>query len=92
MLRVIERLEWRTELGTGDAAATSLLAGVLWAIKSTVIGALLREHVFLEAPKIRVVPDYRRVGLAFEIRCIFRFTLGEIILGARGLRAIPPRG
>lgn len=80
--RTIERLEWRTELGTGDAAATSLLAGALWAFKSTVVGVLYRHHTFLEAPRLMVAPDYDRERLALEIRCIFRLRLGDIILAA----------
>ena len=91
-LRVIERLEWRTELGTGDAAVTSFLTGALWAVKSTVVGTLAKEHVFLEPPKIRVVPDFRHTRFSWEISCIFRFTLGEIILGARTSRATARRG
>jgi len=90
-LRVIERLEWRTELGTGDAAATAVLTGVLWALKSALVGFLARERAFLRRPEIRVLPDYRRTVLAFEISCIFRFTLGDIIRGARAARAIAQR-
>lgn len=91
-LRVIERFEWRTELGAGDAAATGLLAGALWALKATVVGVLAREHVFLQAPRLDVVPNFRQTRFALEICCIFRFTLGDIILGARTPRAIPPKG
>lgn len=81
-LRTIERLEWRTEVGAGDAAATGLLAGAFWALKGTVVGFLLRDHRFLEPPKLWVAPFYRDVRLALEIRCIFRLRLGDIIRAA----------
>lgn len=81
-LRTIERLEWRTEVGAGDAAATGLLAGALWALKGAIVGFLLRHHRFLEPPELRVAPFYRDVRLALEIRCIFRLTLGDIIRAA----------
>lgn len=81
-LRTIERLEWRTEVGAGDAAATGLLAGAFWALKGAVVGFLLRDHRFLEPPKLWVAPFYRDVRLALEIRCIFRLRLGDIIRAA----------
>ena len=90
--RRIERLEWRTELGTGDAAATSLLVGGLWALKSTVVGTLSRSCVFLETPRLLVVPDYNKTRLALEIICIFRLTIGDIILAALKSFAHPKRG
>ena len=79
-LRRIERFEWRTEFGTGDAALTGCLTGILWALKSTVLGFLSRRFVFEAPPQFTVSPLFNRTCLALEVFCIFRFTIGEIIV------------
>lgn len=92
LFRRIEQLEWRTELGTGDAAATSVLVGGLWALKSTVVSVLSRSHVFVHAPQLLVAPDYNKTRFSLEFRCIFRFTIGDIIVAALKSFARPKRG
>lgn len=88
----IEELEWRTEIGTGDAAATGLAVGSLWALKSTVVGVLARYHVFLRAPRLAVTPAFDKPRFALEIRCIFRFSLGDIIVAVLKRLVRPKRG
>lgn len=92
-VRSIDILEWHTKIGSGDAATTSYLIGGLWAVKSTLVGWLRSRYVFLSQPLYSAVPDYETAGLALEVRCIFRFTIGEIIL-ALVKRSLPhgPRG
>lgn len=90
--RRIERFEWKTHLGTGDAATTCWGAGVLWSLKGTLLGFLRRRHCFVEPPRIEVVPRYGGVSLAVELSCIFRFTVGEIILALLMGALDPQRG
>src|SRR5690606_32357830 len=78
--RRIERFEWKTHLGTGDAATTSLSAGALWSLKGTLLGLLARRHSFVDPPDFAVIPRYGGAILLVELSCIFRFTVGEIIL------------
>lgn len=78
--RRIERFEWRTRLSAGDAALTCWCTGLLWALKGALVGYLGRRHSFLTRPAIEVVPLDGGMGLGVELSCIFRFTVGEIIL------------
>lgn len=80
LFRRVESFEWRTEIGTGDAALTAWVMGGLWTLKSTVIGSLNQHLDFLSRPLLQIVPNWETSHLTFEVRCIFRFTLGEIIL------------
>lgn len=82
VFRVVEHLDWKTVIGTGDAALTSWAAGALWFVKSTVMARLAHALTFVTAPKLEVTPDYRRACLHMEVACIFRFTIGEIIIAA----------
>ena len=79
-VRHIERFEWRTVVGAGDAAATSILAGALWAVKATLLAALFGRYRFLAPPRCSVQPDYGRPRFALQVSCIFRFTFGEVIV------------
>lgn len=92
IVRTIETFEWRTEIGTGDAASTGALAGGLWAVKGGIVGALAKNHVFLRAPRLSVIPDYNRPRFSLEMRCIFRFRLGDIIVAALQSLSRPKRG
>ncbi len=76
----IERFSFRTVVGTGDAAVTSYVTGSLWAMTSILTAWLRRRYRFLSAPVYHVVPDFDRSRIALEIDCIFRFTIGEIIV------------
>ena len=43
----LEQLEWRSIIGTGNAAETALLTGVGWGIKSSILGAVSYTHLTL---------------------------------------------
>lgn len=80
--RKVQAFSWRTELSTGDAAVTTWAVGSLWAIKASLLAAARRRAFFLTPPLVSVVPDFGQSRLALELRCIFRMSVGEIIIAA----------
>lgn len=88
----IERLEWHTGLGTGDAALTASLYGGLWALKTNVVAWLRRRFEFMHPPLLRVAPNFEETGLFLELTCIFRFTLGDIIVAVARFLTVRARG
>ncbi|PYE51678.1 DUF2953 domain-containing protein [Paenibacillus barcinonensis] len=52
----ITRLLWSTTIGTGDAAYTAMLTGMLWSVKSMMIGFLTYQMRFRTAPVLEVNP------------------------------------
>lgn len=83
----IERFEWSTAFGTGDAAATSWLVGTLWGAKAGIVTMLGRHFDFETSPRLDVVPDFDNTCFRIRVRCIFAFTIGEIIVAA--LSSVP---
>lgn len=78
--RSVERLEWRTVLGAGDAALTSYLIGTAWAFKAALLAGLRRRFAFRHPPRYAVIPDFERIRVALELSCIIRLSIGDVIL------------
>jgi hypothetical protein len=74
-----EKLIWRTRLGTGDAALTSVAAGLLWHLKGQTYVYMQRRLKSVPLPSFRVVPLYGREGLDIELECIFSIRVGNVI-------------
>ncbi len=82
IFRQVERFDWTTKVGTGDAAYTSWCTGMLWAAKSGLISFLSRHVTWLSPPRLQVVPDFDHALFLLDVTCIFRFRFGEIIVAS----------
>lgn len=78
--RDCEAWSWQTRFGTGDAASTAILYGIIWGVKATAYSVLSRWVHFRSTPSFLVVPDYNKATLAVVFDGIFRFRIGQIIL------------
>lgn len=85
---VIHHLSWQTKLGTGDAAVTGMLAGMVWGLNSTICAWLTHQvKKIVTRPKISVVPVFAVSAFALDIHCIFEVRAGHIIIaGATAIR------
>lgn len=80
---------WKTKIGLGDAAATALVAGLLWCIKGGVMTFLGPYIHFHRAPELEVIPDFYQTDVAIRLHCIFRVNVGHIIIvGIRNLAKV----
>lgn len=75
----INEFQWKSEIGTSDAALTGVLTGLLWSMKGTVIGIFsyymnLREH-----PKLEITPNFQTAISKTHIKCMISFRLGHAI-------------
>ncbi|WP_170839861.1 DUF2953 domain-containing protein [Lihuaxuella thermophila] len=80
-----EKLEWRTTLGTGDAAEAGVLTGIAWGIKTTLVGVLGSYTRWDEPPRLSVDPAFHHAVLQTHFHSIIRFRLGHAILGIKRL-------
>jgi len=77
-----QRFQWSTQIGTGDAALTAMLSGILWTLKTSVTGYLQAKYRFVKQPEVVVTSDFQTPGLKMAFDCIFRVKLGYIIIAA----------
>lgn len=77
-----EKFTWMTRFGTNDAAATSIIAGLLWGFKFGLLGILRYKYKFNREPELQIIPDYQQSKWDTHLDCIFRVKLGYIIIMA----------
>lgn len=77
-----DRLEWRSTVGTGDAAEAGLLMGMLWTVKTMLLGWLSRSLQMETVPQLTVTPAFNSPRLETSFHCILHFRLGHAIFTA----------
>ncbi len=78
------RVEWHTSLGLGEAAATGTLTGIVYGVKSVIIGMFSHFLSLRSMPRISVQPVWNGEQLRTQLRCILHFRLGHaMVAGVR---------
>ncbi|WP_179281167.1 DUF2953 domain-containing protein [Paenibacillus sp. XY044] len=73
----IMKLDWSTNVSTGDAAWTAIATGTLWGIKTTLVGWLSYKVRMRNKPKLFVVPVFNdEPQFATELSCVARISCG----------------
>ncbi|TBL79794.1 DUF2953 domain-containing protein [Paenibacillus thalictri] len=63
------KLRWETRVGIGDAAGTAVTAGMLWGVKSSLLGYLFQFIQLNAKPQIAVSPQFNAMHFSTEILC-----------------------
>ncbi|RDI44278.1 DUF2953 domain-containing protein [Falsibacillus pallidus] len=82
----VRNLQWHTLIGLKDAAATGMLAGAAWTLKSTIITFISTHCRLMDPPVIEVIPSFNRPISQISFKCMFRFRIGHAIFA--GLKLI----
>lgn len=75
---IIQRLEWKSALGCGDAMYTALANGTLWGVKGS-ITALLSSRSRIEKLDLFVRPEFSQKCFESRVYCIFKMRIVHII-------------
>ncbi|MFD2672848.1 DUF2953 domain-containing protein [Marinicrinis sediminis] len=76
------RFRWRTEIGVGDAPQTAVCTGMIWALKSWLLGLFcshVRMHVY---PQLHVEPVYAHKNLQMHVDVYVRIRTLHAVLAA----------
>ncbi|MFD2618044.1 DUF2953 domain-containing protein [Terrilactibacillus laevilacticus] len=76
----INKLNWNTILGFGDAAVTATYCGLAWTIKGII--SHYAKQLLNYPPSLHISPDYTKNIFSSEVICIFSFKLGKAIVTA----------
>jgi hypothetical protein len=77
-----ERFIWINRFGTGNAAQTAVIHGILCGITYGFSGYLRNKFLFNQKPVLEIIPDYGQSKWDMLVDCIFRVKLGHIIIVA----------
>lgn len=81
------KFEVSTRIGTGDAAVTALLAGLVWSVLGNL--RIQREyHDFFKDLDFSVYPDFKKKIFAVNMNCIFTIKTVYIIYVFRSVEKI----
>lgn len=75
----IKILNIRLKYSTGNAALTGMVAGLLWATITNLIGFINTVCTFREKPLTQITPVYGIPMFDLDLHCIFKIHLGHII-------------
>ena len=76
----INKLEWNTVLGTGDAAVTGITIGLLWNVKAIISFVLSSMFSFKNIPDINIIPCFDGAVFSTRIDCILSLKIGHAII------------
>ncbi|MDF2964569.1 MAG: hypothetical protein K0S39_6304 [Paenibacillus sp.] len=63
------RIFWKTNVGVGDAPETALTTGMVWGLKSSLLGFVFRFIKLDARPEIIVMPHFNEVKFSTEVIC-----------------------
>jgi hypothetical protein len=108
-LKKVECTRWRLDfrVGTGDAASTAIVTGLLWAVSSCASGAAGQYITLKTSPQSEIAPNYSEIEFTVVWEADFRIRVGTIFVSfielgtktihlARAMRAwrnllVPPK-
>lgn len=76
---IIEKIEWKTRIGTDDAMYTAFITGLIWTVKGAAIGNISRKSQ-LQSFHINVQPDFNKAAITSKLICILKMRIVHIII------------
>ncbi|GIO09551.1 hypothetical protein J31TS6_55790 [Brevibacillus reuszeri] len=73
-------LEWHTQMGTGQAAETGALTGIIWGVKTMIIGVLSHTISLHAMPRMSVQPVWNQALIQTRFQCVLHFYLGYLLI------------
>lgn len=60
-------LKWKTEVGVNDCAVTAVITGMIWGLKSTLIGFVSSKISLQTKPVLAVIPQYNKTNFGMDL-------------------------
>jgi len=79
-------LTWNTRIGVGDAPETAITTGLVWTLKSSLLGFAFRWVDLRTKPRVEVVPQYNALEFTTTLRVRGRMRAGVALWA--GLRLV----
>ncbi|SEM38324.1 Protein of unknown function [Mesobacillus persicus] len=76
---IVRKFEWHTGVGIGDAAATGVICGGVWAAKGSLVGLISNLMKLRVKPVLTVTPFFQQFTTKIQLKCIFQIRVGHAI-------------
>ncbi|SFK92660.1 Protein of unknown function [Paenibacillus sp. 1_12] len=80
------QFDWKTTVGVGDAPETAVATGMIWGLKSTMLGFLSRFIKLDARPKLQVIPQYNQTKFSTEVLVKLQISMWFILIA--GIRLL----
>lgn len=74
------QISWVTDVGLDDAAETAITTGMIWGIKTSILGILFNQIKLEAQPQLAVVPHFNHAQFRTSFECIIKIRLGYAML------------
>lgn len=81
------QLQWQTRIGVGDAPETAITTGIVWSLKSSLVGFMVKSIVMKTKPVLQVFPQYNRLHFSSEFISKTQIRIFYIVVA--GFRLLP---
>lgn len=80
------QFDWKTSVGIGDAPETAVATGMIWGLKSTMLGFISRFIKLNARPKLQVIPQYNQTRFTTEVLVRLQISVWFILVA--GIRLL----
>lgn len=77
----IHDLQWKTIVGTGNAAHTGMLIGSLWPMKGLMIGAFRKHIQVIGNEELMIEPTFNEKRFETDLSCMMHIKFGQAMKG-----------
>jgi hypothetical protein len=76
------QFRWQTRIGLGDAPETAITTGIVWGLKSSLLGLTL-PHIDLKTkPFVQVAPQYNSQHFSTDLLCKLQIRVFYLVQAA----------
>ncbi|MFD3445304.1 DUF2953 domain-containing protein [Microbacteriaceae bacterium 4G12] len=76
----VRELKWTSHFGTGDAASTGMIAGLIWTIKGMLVGLVSNYMKVTKRPELNVNPIFQGEAIVTHLECLVSFRVGQALV------------
>ncbi len=74
------QISWATDIGLDDAAETAITTGMIWGLKTSILGILFNQIRLEAQPQLAVVPHFNHTQFSTDFECNVNIRLGYALL------------
>jgi hypothetical protein len=73
----VNKVEWYTVIGAGEASLTGMLTGAVWAVKGSIMGIISHYFKLRVYPTLSVQPHFQLPVSQTTFQCMLQFRIGH---------------